>query len=428
MSRLLMAFLGTNKYTPCNYELNEKGKVSNVRYIQEALASFLCKDWTVDDRIIIFLTKDAKAVNWVDNGYKDEGGKPNIGLKTRLDALKLKAKIIPKDIPEGKKEDEIWRIFDCVLDQIKKDNEVIFDITHAFRSLPMLAVIILNYAKVLKNIQIKGVYYGAFESLGSSDEVKKMNIEDRNAPIFDLTPFVRLFNWTNATANFLTYGDVKDIHKLTNEEKDEITINLSEQLRKFTQSIQTCRGPAIISFDIKNLKELVEQGSSVKLINPLLDEIYTKIKSFNNNDIKNGYAAVEWCIEHNLIQQGYTLLQETMISDIVEKQYGSDKITDKLKRELVSQAFNIKSRKIPESDWKEPAKGNEEDIQKIIGCLDDNFVKMFDKISQHRNDIDHAGFRKNPMEDEVLIANLKKYYIELKAGDKKCIKKPNHSS
>lgn len=416
MSRVLIAFLGTNKYTPCNYELNGKGKVSNVRYIQEALASLLCKDWTVDDRIVIFLTKDAKAVNWIDNGYKGEDGMPNTGLKTRLDTLKLNAKIIPKDIQEGKKEDEIWKIFDSILDQINKDNEVIFDITHAFRSLPMLAVIILNYAEVLKNIKIKGVYYGAFEALGSNDEIKKMNIEDRNAPIFNLTPFVHLFKWTNATANFLTYGDAKDINKLTNEEKDETTINLSEELRQFTQSIQTCRGCAIIKFDIKNLKELVEHRSSVKLINPLLDEIYTKIENFNDNDVKNGYAAVEWCIEHNLIQQGYTFLQETMISEIVEKQYGSDKMTDKPKRELVSQAFNIKCRKIPESEWKEPAKINKEDIQKIIDCLDDNFVRMFDKISQYRNDIDHAGFRSNPMGHEVLITNLKKYYYELKAG------------
>jgi CRISPR-associated Csx2 family protein len=432
MSRVLLAFLGTNDYLPCNYLLNEKEKIGGVRFIQEALVSLFCKDWTEEDRVIIFLTEEAKNKNWVDNGHKDKDGKPlqREGLKRRLESLGLKAKILDKEIPDGRTEKEVWRIFDEVLNQINDGDEVIFDMTHAFRSLPMLAIIILNYAKVIKGIKIKGIYYGAFESLGSIREVEKMDIQDRNAPIFNLTPFVRLFDWTNATHNFITYGDAKDLSGLTQQEiksiladtqgKDEDAQNLrklSTQLKKFTELIQMSRGRKLIEdVDFDGLRELIKKEGFLKPINPLLDKIADKIKDFKNRDIKNGYAAVEWCIQHNLIPQGYTLLQETMISEVVARHFDKSEIFKEEKRELVAQALQIANKNIPETKWNELAKNRKEDVQKIISCLSKDFIKIYDSITQDRNDINHAGFRTHPSEPKALQDRLRGYYEKLKKG------------
>jgi len=435
MSNVLVTFLGIQDYLPCNYLLNGK-KVSNVRFIQEAIASLFCTGWTEEDRIVIFLTKDARERNWVDNGHTDRDGKllQREGLKHRLELLELRANIVPKDVLNGESEDEVWAIFDKVFNQINDGDEVIFDITHGFRSLPMLAIIILNYARVLKNIKINGVYYGAFESLGSISDAKKIDVKERDAPIFNLTPFIHLFNWTGAVNDFLTFGDAKDIRMLTNEEttpilkatrgKDESAQNLKKltsQLEGFTELIQTSRGLSVIrDFDFNNLRDLISSNkeSILKPINPLLDKISDKIKGFNNNDIVNGYAAVEWCIEHNLIQQGYTILQETMISKMVAKHFGEDEITNRDKRELFSHAITIKNRRIPKKDWKELAKKNEPDVLKIMCDLDDGFVKLYDPVSQDRNDINHAAFGDNPSKPKDLKRRLKKYYDKLKGGTK----------
>ncbi len=435
MSNVMLAFLGTNDYLPCNYLLNGK-KVSNVRFVQEALVSILCNDWGEEDRIIIFLTEEAKNTNWVDNGHKDRDGRPlqREGLKRGLESLHLKANILTKDVPEGRSEEEMWGIFDVVFSQINDGDEIVFDITHAFRSLPLLVIIILNYARVLKDIKISGIYYGAFESLGTKPDVERMDIKDRNVPIFNLTPFAHLFNWTDAIDDFLTYGDANDINRLTKEEitpilrdtggkdKDAKNLNtLGVQLEKLTKSIQTSRSFSLIrDFDFNNLRELISRNkkSTLKPFNPLLDRISDKIKKFDNNDIKNGYSAVEWCIEHNLIQQGYTILQETMITEIVANNFGMDKIANREKRELVSQAFNIKQRGITEVEWKEPAKSNKEDVQRIINGLDDNLVKIYDSISQYRNDINHAGFVDNRHKPEDLKRQLKAYYGKLEGGTK----------
>ena len=45
MAKVMFAFLGTQNYLPCNYLLNDE-KVSDVRFVQEAIASLFCKDWT----------------------------------------------------------------------------------------------------------------------------------------------------------------------------------------------------------------------------------------------------------------------------------------------------------------------------------------------------------------------------------------------
>ncbi len=429
MSNVLMAFLGITDYLPCNYFLNNS-KINNVRFIQEAMASLFCKDWNENDRIVIFLTEEAKNVNMVNNGHKNEDGKLHLeGLEKRLKSLGLKIKIDYIDIPSGQNEKEIWNVFEKVFEQINEKDDIIFDITHAWRSQPMLAIIILNYAKILRDIKIKGLYYGAFEVLGPIREVKKMNLEDRNVPIFDLTSFVSLFDWTNAINNFLTYGDAEDMDKLAYDEikpilidtqgKDENVKNLrwfNNQLRNFTKSIQTCRGPAIIKdFDFDRLKKLGESHKNgfIKPMNPLLGRIASEIKSFNNNDPMNCYAAVKWCIDHNLTQQGYTFLREAMITEIVEKEYGMDKITDRDTRAIVETAINMKN-----NNQVNDSKINKEDLVYIINLLDDDFVSTYNEISQRRNDINHAGFRENSMKPDDLINDLEKYYEKLKIGAK----------
>jgi CRISPR-associated Csx2 family protein len=412
MSNALMAFLGTTDYRACNYSMNGCNPVKDVRFIQEALVSLLCKDWTENDRIVIFLTEKAKDTNWVDNGQKQ-------GLENRLKSLGLKVNLVPIFVPEGRTETEIWTIFEEVFNQINNDDDVIFDITHSFRSLPMLAIVILNYAKVLKNIKINGVYYGAYEALDAVG----------NASIFNLTPLVQLFEWTNATSNFIKYGDAEDISKLSLEKIDPILKEkrgadqsaqdlkkLSKQLVMFTKYIQTCRGLNIIEgYEIKILKEAVRNNkdSFITPMNPLFDKISEKIENFRLNDIKNGYAAVEWCINHNLVQQGYTILLETIISQWVVKCFGKDEITNIDKRDLVSDAVYTKY----SENYIKFTDSEKVDIQNLKNYMSEDFVRLYDTISQTRNDINHAGMRKNPQKPDDLINNLKEYYNKFKAGE-----------
>ena len=73
---------------------------------------------------------------------------------------------------------------------VKGNYAIDFDgehITHAFRYLPMLVLVLANYAKFLKNVTVKSLTYGNYEAR-----------EGTNAPIVNLLPIAALQDWTTA--------------------------------------------------------------------------------------------------------------------------------------------------------------------------------------------------------------------------------------
>lgn len=184
MKKSFISILGTNDYLDCKHSIGDKLSEKPVKYVQEDLIKFFCSDFDEKDEIRIFLTQDAKQKNWVDNGHKDRGGNSiqNKGLMTRLTDLHLKCNFFSIDIKEGYNEKEIWEIFQKIYDSFKDEEEVIVDVTHSFRSLPMLLITLLNFAKQVKKIKVLGIYYAAFESLGKIDDIKNLQPEDRVTP------------------------------------------------------------------------------------------------------------------------------------------------------------------------------------------------------------------------------------------------------
>ena len=93
------------------------------------------------------------------------------------------------DIPDGRNDEELWTIFQSVVDAVEPEEQLIFDITHGFRSLPFLSFLAVTYLRVVKHIQLKGVYYGNFEA-------RDQSVTPNRTPVIDLTPFVDLLDWT----------------------------------------------------------------------------------------------------------------------------------------------------------------------------------------------------------------------------------------
>jgi CRISPR-associated Csx2 family protein len=216
MRKVFLSFLGTNDYLPCNYQIAGHDPVANVRFVQEACIARWCVDWGSDDRIFLCVTDESHDRNWVDNGHKDKGG--NIperqGLASRLEGLHLAAPVKPVMVPAGRSEEEIWEIFERVFFLLEEGDQLYLDITHAFRSLPMLAMVILSYAKVMRTVSVRAISYGALEALGSVGDVKNLPMEQRNVPVFDLLPFDRLQDWVTAVDRFTASGDATLIERL----------------------------------------------------------------------------------------------------------------------------------------------------------------------------------------------------------------------
>jgi CRISPR-associated Csx2 family protein len=407
MAKAFISFLGTNDYLDCRYSLNNQpGKV--VKYFQEDLVDRFCRQWEPEDQIRIFTTADALEKNWKDNGHQDRktgAVLTNPGLEKRLQEMNLTASVQRYDIPDGKDETEIWLIFQSVFDTLNQEDEIIFDITHGFRSIPMLFMALIGYARLLKNISVSGIFYGAFESLGPKFKVEKIEAIQRIAPIFDLTSFGQLIQWTEATQSFVLNGSAKEFAELTrkgigpvlrdSKGQDQVAAaigDISRSMDMISRNLLVNRGADIIRYDYHQvatrLEMLEDKDIFIRPFAPLLAQIKTKIQGFAKNDIHNGFKAVEWCVRHGLYQQAITMLQETMVTFFLDRENRDWGI--KANRDAVSDAVSIACYRERTVNEKHP----EADL--VHRLLKDPLIKAFapdlEALRGLRNDVNHGGY------------------------------------
>lgn len=402
--KVFMSVLGATNYQECIY-YDAEFRSSSTRFIQIAMFEKKATSWTEKDIAYIFLTggeKGSRARNWNDNGHKKFGSDetiPSKGLKSLCSQMNLPFQIVPVEIRNGDNETEIWENFRIIFDNLQSDDEVFFDVTHGFRSIPMLVLVLNNYSKFLKNIRIKSITYGNYEARNEKNE----------APIISLNSLSELQNWTTAASMFIETGRTTRLSNLLIEKG--IT-----SLDNFAQEIFECRGISInkgqSATDLKNELNALETNHSFKEITQKIAE---KVEPFSANNLINGFKAVEFCIQHHLIQQGVTLLLEFIVS-FVMKEIGYLNLTDEVVRTAVSAALN--RNKI--DGYVAPISLNEEDKQKSNEAVAKVFdLKMKKKLSNcvfkslsqgSRNDLNHAGMRNTPHPTGYFEERLIKYH------------------
>ena len=433
MGSHFISFLGTNDYLPCTYYRAGEEMIPDVRFVQEAMAEILCRRWSGKDRITVFTTQDAFEKNWRDNGQMDREGKPleRLGLGSALMQRNLACQVESVTIPEGRSEDEIWQIFSTVMDKIQDQSSLHLDITHAFRSIPLLGTVVLHYAKVVKEASIEGIYYGAFEALGAPWEVKNIPVEERLVPIFDLTPFTTLLDWSLAFDRFTGAGDAKPVCDLARkgvmpmlaatQGKDAAASavrTMADRLEDFTLTLATCRGKEI-SGAASRLKKRLDDCKKVDVqpeMIPLLEKVEARMAPFAGDAARDGAAAARWCLEHNLCQQGFTILLETLVTHVAtEAGLNPGGLTDRI---IVNQAAKICKDNLLEDLWKPEAKSNPEKAKNCLAFFNKS-QGLADKIlalGGLRNDINHAGFTGSAMPPRSVESKLKKILEDVEAA------------
>jgi len=168
--RIFISFLGTSRYKRCLFQNPRRnGEECETPYIQEALIKFFfVGNSTSNDRILIFMTDEARKKNWEDNETE--------GLRSRIGKLGFANITETIKIPAGKNKEELWQIFNIIYSKLQESDRIILDITHGFRYQPMLMLILLNYARFLKNIEIERVYYGALEAQDNNDIIETFDL------------------------------------------------------------------------------------------------------------------------------------------------------------------------------------------------------------------------------------------------------------
>ncbi|WP_291323081.1 TIGR02221 family CRISPR-associated protein [Desulfonatronospira sp.] len=417
MKRKLISFLGTGFYdTASFYHESESGLLEyETPFIQLALTHIF-----KPEEVVVFLTPEAEKMNWLGEEKKKSrhNGKeyPETGLKGLSQKLFPEVSFVPVFIPGEQGEKETWEIFEKFHSQLQPGDSVLFDITHSFRSIPVIGLACLQYAGSFKDIRLQGIYYGNWEAR-TEKEPEKAPL----APIEDVTSFVGLMDWSHAVREFQNHGQVVALLELLEAEilprkkqsqgKDEETRLLSRLggiLRDTRSNIATCRGrdiytrePCQEAADI--VRKLQGSPSTVPAFYPLLELVLAKLEQLRgpemnvSDEVRKGFGAVGWCLEHGLVQQAYTLLQENMKTWLCQR-FGLD-YTLRSERDLVGQAMTLS--RTPENEWRGEAGKRPDKVKQIQKQVNQEIVKLYDELNQKRNDLNHAG-----MVDCVAARNL----------------------
>lgn len=430
--KVFISVLGTGYYGACKYA--KDGFVSSeTRFIQQATLEYLkvCSNWTtkngdgeVVDRIFVLLTDGAREKNWNKEiisrtNLKTGQEEPYSGLEQILMDMHLPCPVETLQIPDGKNEEEMWAIFNTVYEALKPNDELYFDLTHSFRYLPMLVLVLGNYAKFLKGVKVRHISYGNFEARDSATN---------EAPLMDILPLTMLQDWTFAAADLIQNGNIKKLQELKEDNalvpllrergKTNIDRRLAEgyldgyidSLRHFLDDMKLCLGPNILNgANINRIRERHEQvsdvfGQVIAPIPPIIAQIQESLQSFEPTDtmhpesIRNGYEAAKWCYDHQLYQQAATILDENITSDFCRR-LGTDEHVYKVR--TASNAL-LRWGGYRDDDWKDDSLADiREKVQTAVSCpAVQEFIKLmrWDVVWIHndcRNKYNHASMNKS---------------------------------
>lgn len=440
--KVFISVLGAGYYGECKYCRGEKdsktGKYefesSSTRFIQQATLEYLRvkEEWDANDAAYILVTQKARRVNWNKDitSYEMHDGRqlPYQGLEKIIEEMALPCKTRAVDIKDGLNEAEIWDIFDKIVSEeegiIQEGDELYFDLTHGFRYLPMLVLVLGNYTKFLRKTKKCSITYGNFEMKG----------EDGCAPIIDLLPLATLQDWTFAVADYLENGYADQLEKLSKEslnpilsnrsaDSDEETKNNAKQVKNLIGSVknvalerQTCRGISVIQSDkVKQLKNNIEQSEHnvIKAFTPLINKIGVSLQEFDDKEnVMNTIAAAKWCFDRHQYQAATTFLEEGVVSFFCERHHINYK--DEKARGLVTGAFTLKKKDASYRDWRFDLESHIFPFLRILHdplLQDPDFVNIFyDFFHDVRNDYNHCGFRsvQAPLDANKLIKKIDK--------------------
>ncbi len=144
------------------------------------------------------------------------------------------------------------------------------------------------------------------------------------------------------------------------------------------------------------------------IFKPLQQQLQPRIECFGDNEITNGIQAARWCLEHHLIQQGYTILLETLVSHTL-KLAGQDPMDMKL-RPIVQSTAKIVRTQLPEAQWKGPAADHIQLTHQIMEIVQNRpMLKLIDVLLQERNDLNHAGYNASPRKPSTFFNKLQEH-------------------
>lgn len=343
------------------------------------------------------------------------------------------AEIEPIDIPDGRNDEELWTVFQKVVDAVEPEESVIFDITHGFRSLPFLSFLSAAYLRTVKRVRMEAVYYGNFEARDTS-------VEPHRAPVIDLTRFVDLLDWMIGADRFVRFGDARDLADLLQGQHERNKPDLhtaskaqmsawsqspvkqtARNLRRVSQALRVVRPAETMNASHAVYTQLPDAVRSIEaLARPFVPLSQHVAESFapiareeqaQKDDpaqtLETERTLIAWYLERNQIFQAVALAREWLISWLMVQVRMADQLMDKDARSQVERAIGQQVQQLQ-------AKTRENSTVDVLPDLSDisnitGVAQLFNQLGNLRNDLMHAGKRKDSLAAEKVEEQAREF-------------------
>jgi len=400
--KVFISILGTGFYGTCKY-FAEGFIAEESRFVQMSTLEWIgAKNWTAEDTALFFLTDKARSENWEKSisermNPASKANEPYSGLEKCLEELNLPFAPQGIDIVDGKDEKEIWQIFETIYAQLKENDELYIDLTHSFRYLPMLLLVLSNYAKFLKNVSVVHVSYGNYETRDK---------DTNEAPFVNLLPIVELQNITSVASNFVSYGRIENISKILFGRFEDKKLNGAIQSIK--KSIDDLDDYILTNrmIDIKSGKYVALFQNNLKTVYKstipepekiVLKRLEDEMKDFVPKESdQNIIAAIDWAYKYNMLAQTYTLAQEyiiTLVSNVLKQKNPFPEDKEKIKnfRSYINSMLAVNEKDVDNRNYN-GLLGKFEQLSDELLSIEwvQQLRKEYKLLSDNRNIINHA--------------------------------------
>jgi CRISPR-associated DxTHG motif protein len=411
-----LTFLGVARYETVTYVWRgeEQERSHTTCLFPEALAQIF-----EPEKVIVFVTETAK------------NHRPSESEPTYVDMLrdKLGDRVEWVDIPEGRSEQELWEIFDRVASAVDKGDTILLDITHGFRSIPMIVFPIASYLRKTKGVMIERIVYGAFEARNPYRTPPQR--EDR-VPIFDLTPLLELLDWTSGAEALLERGDAGLIadkmiaaHQTlwrTGTGTPARLKTLGQKLQDFSQALHLSRPREVmrIAYDLLPLLEeaRTEFERWAKPFALLAGQIRNELESLafaqsdtlSQENLKKQLELIEYYLKKGLMVQAITLAREWVVSFVLlygGKEEWREGWLKHSNREEAEQALGAAAAR---------RRGENAELPEWFDRLPnkEELGELWNKLGDLRNDLAHCAMRENARSARAIEQDAKEISQELR--------------
>ncbi len=454
--RVLLSMLGTSQYQAVEYlAADGSGAGDPQKFVQIACIKALLARPEPITHAYFFLTEQARQKNWENGGQKIHGTddpKPDpqydgerewIGLEESLrretfhgEPLAELIEIHDVRIPDGKTPEEMWEVFRKVADVVEEGDVIHVDVTHGFRTQPLILLWTLDFVRRVKDAHIEEVSYGAFEARGLP------GLTDAQRPTWDLKPFLTLRDWIDAYQNLNRRGDVGLLARIIRDTEERLRREFVDRARAAARGTSKRKRDELVSKAASRTRPLKTFGDRVLAlaralelvhlhrIPPVVQEVLDAIEGVREwldredarevmghgvaptkilldkiarvfepmagpeepsmDRILAQVAAAEFLCRHDRFMQGLTVLRETMV-DLLGSMLQDDSY-DRKELDAAVGALLYASR-----DLTPNVTGEVERIYNALGAdpRTKKIITSLNSIAEERNKLDHGHTKKN---------------------------------